>query len=273
MKRDGADHSLWQLQMFDRSLKKRQKVRVLLELLGPLDQERCLMLTDGDNTGAMNWHFRAAGGRWTWAEMQSDTIPEMEEFLSEPVHRAAPDRLPFSDAAFDRVLIVDVHEHLANVRTFNLEIVRVLAPGGMAVISTPNGNRRLPVAVLKRLLGMSEAVYGHIVQGFSYEELGAMWRDVGLAVTHRSAYTRFFTEFVELLINFLYVKVLARKKRGEGFKQGAIAPTSSGELRSVGTAYRLYSAVFPLILAFSWLDALVPGKGGYALAVSARKPS
>ena len=268
-KRD--DSGAWQLQMFDRSLKKQQKVRVLLDLLGPLDQERCLMITDGDNTGAMNWHFRKAGGRWTWAEMQREPIPDMEAFLGDRVHQVSADNLHFEDGAFDRVLIIDVQEHLTDVRPFNREIERVLAPGGTVVISTPNGNRHLPVAVLKRLLGMSESVYGHVVQGFSYGELDSMMRAVGLEVRQRGAYAKFFTELVELAINFAYVKVLARKNKGG--HEGAIAPTSSREMKSVGGAYRLYSAMFPLFRTFSLLDALVPGKGGYALAVAARKPT
>ena len=263
----------WQLEMFDRSLKKRQKVALLLELLGPLRGARCLMITDGDNTGAMNWHFRRAGGHWTWAEMQADTIPEMARFLGDPVTHAAADRLPFPDAAFDRVLIIDVQEHLEDVGPFNAEVARVLAPGGTVVISTPNGNRHLPVALLKRLLGMSESVYGHVVQGFSHRELETMMAAVGLQVRRRGAYAKFFTEFVELLINFAYVKVLARKSGAGATTLGEIAPTSSSQLRAVGGAYRLYSAVFPLIEGFSRLDVLVPGRGGYALAISAQKPS
>lgn len=46
-------------------------------------------------------------------------------------------RLPFDDDAFDTVICTDVLEHLEHLhRTFS-EIVRVLAPGGHAVISLP----------------------------------------------------------------------------------------------------------------------------------------
>ena len=83
-------HEPWQLRMFDLTLKKRQKVELLLRLVGPLDRRRCLLLTGGDNNGAMNYRFRQAGGAWQWAEMEEHTIPTMESLLCEEVRQALP---------------------------------------------------------------------------------------------------------------------------------------------------------------------------------------
>ncbi len=261
----------WQLQMFDRSLKKRQKVALLLELLGPPEGKRCLLVTGGDNNGAMNHHFRAAGGRWRWAEMEEPSIEGMEELLGEPVVHATADRLPFADGEFECVVVVDVHEHLAEVETLNREIDRILAPGGAALVTTPNGDPRLPVARLKGWIGMSPAEYGHVVQGYQQDELEAMLQAQGLAPERRGAYSRFFTELAELAINFAYVKILSRRD-GTGAPAGEIAPTSEEKLRRVQKSYRMYSRIYPLVRAFSLLDKLIPGEGGYAVAVLARKP-
>jgi SAM-dependent methyltransferase len=46
--------------------------------------------------------------------------------------------LPFSDAAFPNVLALEIIEHLEAPSRFVREVARVLAPGGTAVISTPN---------------------------------------------------------------------------------------------------------------------------------------
>ncbi|MFQ5889859.1 MAG: class I SAM-dependent methyltransferase [Gemmatimonadota bacterium] len=263
----------WQLRMFRKTLKKQQKVRLLLELLGPLAAERCLLITRGDNNGAMNWQFRAAGGRWTWAEFEDDAAREISSLLSEPVHRATADHLPFPDGAFERVLVIDVHEHLTEFGSFNREIARVVAPGGLAVLTTPNGHRRLPVAILKRSLGMGPEAYGHVVQGYTLTELETMVRDVGLVPEQRGVYSRFFTELVELCINMAYVKVLSRKKKGPRVPAGTIAPRSREQLEAVRKSYRAYSFLYPLVRVISSLDSLIPGRGGYAVAVAARKAS
>jgi hypothetical protein len=39
----------------------------------------------------------------------------------------------------------------------------------------------------------------------------------------------------------------------------------------VERTYLLYAMIYPFVRAFSSLDALVPGRGGYAVAVTARK--
>jgi SAM-dependent methyltransferase len=46
--------------------------------------------------------------------------------------------LPFPDATFDVVLLTEVIEHLENHRAAVGEIARVVKPGGVAVVTTPN---------------------------------------------------------------------------------------------------------------------------------------
>ncbi|HKG32501.1 MAG TPA: methyltransferase domain-containing protein, partial [Gemmatimonadales bacterium] len=226
---------------------------------------------NGDNNGAMNLVLRDKGGQWTWAEMEESGLPAVSALLAQPVVHASPKRLPFDDAAFDRVVVIDVHEHLSTVTRLNQEIVRVLAPGGLAVVTTPNGAGWLPVAVLKRLCGMHPRHYGHVVQGYTATELERMLQAVGLTPERRGAYSRFFTELAEFAINFGFVKILARRKRGPRVETGTIAPASADQLRAVERTYRMYAMIYPVVRAFSRLDALVPGRSGYAVAVTARK--
>ena len=262
----------WALDLFHHSLKKRLKVELLLELAGELVGKRCLLITCGDNPGAINWRFREAGGEWTWAELEPGRIRAMEELLDEPVVSATPHRIPFDDGAFDLVVSIDVHEHLDETEPLNRELARILADGGRALVTTPNGNPRLPLARMKRLLGMSPQVYGHKVQGYTGKELESMLTGVGLVPEDHGAYSRFFTEGIELAINLAYVKVLGRSPDGQAPNEGEIAPSSSGELDRLSGPYRLYRAVYPLLRAVSRLDGLLPGSGGYAVAVVARKP-
>lgn len=267
-----SPESAWALKTFERSLKKRQKLDLLLRMAGPLEGKRCLLVTCGDNPGALNYHFRGAGGSWTWAEIEPERIDAISSLLGEPVHHVSPESFPFPDDSFDRVVIIDVHEHLEDLGPVNREIARVLAPGGLALLTTPNGDPRLPLAVLKRWLGMTPEVYGHQVQGYTAEQLEEMARGVGLVPESRGAYSRFFTEAIELVINFGYVKVLGRRGGDEGPREGEIAPTTQDDLQRVGGAYRFYARLYPVLRAVSRLDGILPGGGGYAVAIGARKP-
>lgn len=204
--------------------------------------------------------------------MEAERIPAQSRLLGETVVPASPEFLPFEDGAFDLVTVIDVHEHLTAVAPLNHEITRILAPGGQALLTTPSGDPGLPLARLKRRLGMTPEVYGHHVQGYTVEELNTMARAAGLAPEAQGAYSRFFTEAIELAINFAYVKVLGRSPEGEAPREGEIAPTSAEQLEQVGVAWRLYRRVYPILRAASRLDALLPGRGGYAVAISARKP-
>src|SRR5882757_4459501 len=94
----------WQLQMYRKSLKKRQKVDLLMALMGRVRDERCLLISGHDNNGAMNYQFRAAGGAWSWGQVYPQGIPEMSEFLAAPVAHIDIERFPFAAHAFDVVI-------------------------------------------------------------------------------------------------------------------------------------------------------------------------
>jgi SAM-dependent methyltransferase len=260
----------WQIEMFRRSLKKQEKLKALLEILGEVTDEQCLLVTCGDNNGALNWFFRRQGGRWTWADAGGEALDSIEMLLGEPVHALAPDNFPFPDAAFDQVVSIDVLEHLEQDQPFLSEVRRVLKNSGRLLITVPNGDPRLLANRIKWRLGMTPKVYGHTRAGYTQAELADSVRMAGLRPAAAGGYSRFFTEMIELGINYGYVRVLSRKK--EGVKPGQIAPLSAGELKGHSLSYRLYSMLFPLARVVSRLDALLPERTNNAVIVMAEKP-
>lgn len=261
----------WQLKMFSKTLKKQQKLALLTSQIGDPTGKRCLLITNGDNNGALNYRFREYGGDWTWVENEDPTIPEMQELLGEPVLKGEESRIPVGDAEFDVVVSIDVHEHLEDCKPFNDELRRVVKPGGKVIVTTPNGDGYKPVTILKNAIGMTKEKYGHVVIGYNVAQHEKMLSDVGLVPESSGSYSKFFTEMVELLINFAFVMVLARRKTVD-VEQGVIAPTSKEQLESVQKQYKLYSLVYPVLYAISKLDALLFFFTGYAVSVVAKRP-
>ncbi len=107
--------------------------QVALRLAGAEPPGRALDL--GAGQGALSQALKLRGFEVTAADINPGqfraagvTFARLD--LNEP--------LPFPDAGFDLVVAVEVLEHLESPRAFLREIHRVLRPGGLAVLSTPN---------------------------------------------------------------------------------------------------------------------------------------
>jgi SAM-dependent methyltransferase len=258
--------------MFRRTLKKKQKLQTLAGLLGDVHNQECLLVTCGDNNGALNWHFKNLGGNWSWADTEADSIEQIGALTEDPVVEMDKDSpsLPFSKDTFDVVLTIDVHEHLQDPKRLNLELARIIKPGGRVIVTTPNGDETKLANRIKRAVGMTPEVYGHYVTGYDIPDLEGQLVEVGLMPYRHTSYSRFFTEMIELMINFIYVKVLS--KRGEAkAEKGQIVPQNKDQIESVNKSLKLYSLAYPLFLAISKADTFLRFTRGYAVVVAAHK--
>jgi SAM-dependent methyltransferase len=259
----------WQLQKFRQSLKKQQKLRALLRFLGDDKEQIYLLLTYGDNDGALNWHFRSNGGCWSWGDLDQENLEQIAKLLNEPVLHIKEDNIPFPDVHFDYVVSIDVLEHLDQDQCMLREIFRVLKPEGKMVITVPNGDPNLLANKIKWRVGMNPEIYGHTRAGYTLEELQQAVSLAGFSPIGEGGYSRFFTEMVELVINFSYTRLLSKKN---DLSPGKIAPTSKDELKQHGLAFRLYSLVYPILWMVSRLDVVLPSKTNNAVIVAATKP-
>jgi SAM-dependent methyltransferase len=107
--------------------------QVALRLAATESSGRALDL--GAGQGAVSHALKARGFEVTatdvnTSQFRADGIPCLKLDLNGP--------LPFPDAGFDLVMAVEILEHLESPRAFLREIFRVLRPGGLAVVTTPN---------------------------------------------------------------------------------------------------------------------------------------
>lgn len=96
----------------------------------------------GCATGEVGHAVAGRGARVAACDISGDCIalarrryPEVG-FLVSPV-----ERLPFPDSTFDIVLAFELIEHLLRPSDFVAEVRRVLRPGGVVVLTTPNVGR------------------------------------------------------------------------------------------------------------------------------------
>lgn len=257
----------WQLLMFKKTLKKKMRLQHLKNHIGAVgSNQQCILITCGDNNGAMNFHLRALGGSWFFADLEPKSITEMETLLGDKVSHVRHDSLPYEDNFFDLVVVIDVHEHLAEPSLFTRELHRIAKQGATIVITCPNGDETKLATRIKNMVGMTKEKYGHFREGYTLPELKDLMQQCGISPRGDSTFSKFFTEMLELSINFLYVIVLAKKSKAK-VETGTIAPSTAEQLKSVQKTYKIYSLVYPIFLLLSKLDLLLPFSLGYVVMV------
>ncbi|MBX7450628.1 class I SAM-dependent methyltransferase [Mycolicibacterium sp. 3033] len=96
------------------------------------------VLDYGSGTGTYLSYFHARGVDIVGAEI-SDVMLDASERHGLRMHRVETfDVIPFPDAEFDVVYLMQVFEHLRGPRTFMKELSRILKPGGILHLALPN---------------------------------------------------------------------------------------------------------------------------------------
>jgi SAM-dependent methyltransferase len=129
----------WALALYRRSVLKQRKLAELVRSLGATDGLRCLDL--GSDNGVVSLLLRERGGSWASGDLTEEAVASIRSLVSDDVHLVAGDLLPFPDAAFDRVVVVDMLEHEPDEAAFARELARVTKPGGRLVVNTPHLGR------------------------------------------------------------------------------------------------------------------------------------
>jgi SAM-dependent methyltransferase len=250
----------WALALFRRSVLKQRKLAEIGAMLGPTAGLRCLDL--GSDNGVVSLLLRRGGGDWASADMTEESVASIRELVGTDVHRVPGQRLPFADAEFDRVVVVDMLEHVADDRAFVDELARVVKPGGRLVVNTPHLNETA-LRRLRHRLGLTDERHGHVRPGYTLAGLRALLEPRFVLDAGRT-YSRFFTESVDTAIQ------LGLSRTGKkGSAKGMVV--TGADLSRHRALFRAYSIVYPVVWAVSRLDLLLPWTPGYMLIASASR--
>ncbi len=104
------DRQQWAVDLFRKSVLKQRKLRELETQLGPTEGRRCLDL--GSDNGVISLLLRRRGGFWASGDLTDETVAAIRGLVDTDVHKVEGGRLPFADATFDTVAVVDMLEHV-----------------------------------------------------------------------------------------------------------------------------------------------------------------
>jgi 2-polyprenyl-3-methyl-5-hydroxy-6-metoxy-1,4-benzoquinol methylase len=226
-----------------------------LKRTGSWNQSRARLLDAGGGEGAFAYHVARRFPSWSVvvADNETRTLERGQRIQAALGLRNLEVRdtdllaLDGHDQ-FDVVICSDVLEHIQDDQRVVTNLAGVLKPGGLLIVtspSVPQPKHLSLVAWRERRIGFSPEDYGHVRQGYSEADLERLFGTAGLK-TERIRRT--FGPCGTLMFDLFFV---------------------TGDSRPNPL---VYAALFPVYMALSALDMVLPYKDGAAILGSARKP-
>lgn len=254
----------WHLKLFEKSLLKQAKLAEIAQMIGRVPVNQTWLDLGGDN-GVISYHLRRLGGTWHSADLDEKSVASIRRLVGDRVSLLQDGKLPYGDAQFDGVVIIDMLEHVADDAGLIAECHRVLKPAGRFLVNVPHLKKRSILRPVRRLLGLTDEAHGHLRPGYSEPALFDLLKD-GFDVQEARTYSRFFVESLDTGIQL----AVRRMNRGQdpGRKGNVI---DEQDFRKMEKAFRRYSRLYPVFQFAAGMDTLLGFTKGYNLIVRARR--
>lgn len=193
-------------------------------------------------------------------------------------------RLPFGDGAFDKIIFSEVIEHIPDDRAALRELWRVLAPGGVLALTTPNANypwawdpinKALETVAGKHIqTGPLAGIWANHERLYSLASLSQAVTDAGFAVEEIRCHTRYCFPFIHNLVYGIGKPLLERGLLPDAMARAAdryaldADPGTGSAWNPVNLGLRVFNAVD----AWNDLDPPRPDQPFLIMALKLRKP-
>ena len=141
------------------------------------------LLDAGGGTGRVAQALRGMAGQIVVSDLSDGMLQQAAQKDGLHTVRAHTERLPFADAMFERIIIVDAFHHFCNQQGAIADLWRVLAPGGRLVIEEPNID-----AWSVKLVGLIERLALMQSRLVSPRDMAQMLQSVGAQVAVHSTH-------------------------------------------------------------------------------------
>jgi SAM-dependent methyltransferase len=174
--------------------------------------------------------------------------------------------LPLESESVGAVFCMEVLEHIWDDRRALSEMRRVLVPGGLCVLTTPN--REAPLPLIERLgLQSVHDVPGperHVRAGYRRTELHALLSEAGFDVAWLGGVGGRLYRLTTGVVSLLHLAY--RRARGQRAWTWADV-----EVELDSPLFRLYALVFPALLALARIDRALEGERSTLIATAVRR--
>lgn len=248
----------WPVRLFNRSVLKQRKFREITSYLGNTHGLSCLDI--GADNGVISYLLRQQGGKWQSADLDEQTVNAIRSLVEQDVYQIDGRHTPFRENTFDRIVIIDLLEHIHTDREFIDEMYRIMKPEGELIINVPHTKRSL-LRLCRLAIGQTDEKHGHVRPGYTVEEIRALLGQ-RFTITAVHTYSRFFSECIDTLITAA-VDWLKRENKTSP-KGRMVTGDDVGQYQKM---FKMYSTIYPIMRLFSQLDSLLFWCSGYMMIV------